>query len=123
MAKQPYKDRLFKAAVNPDAVGTSGVADIPQGCQTLQNVTEAMKAADRVLNQQPPVVRSQANQRRLDTAIKHLVKMFEDAEAEQIDERRFWGRIVLEIPFENGSAQHILASKYAQDRCSGGKIS
>jgi len=101
MAKQPYKDRLFKAAMNPDAVGTSGVADIPQ----------------------PPVMRSQSNQRRLDTAIKHLVKMFEDAEAEQIDERRFWGRIVLEIPFENGSAQHILASKYAQDRCSGGKIS
>jgi len=101
MAKQPYKDRLFKAPVAPDAVGTSGVTDIPPS----------------------PATRSQANQRRLDTAIKHLVKMFEDAEAEQIDERRFWGRIVLEIPFENGVAQHILASKLAQDRCSGGKIS
>jgi hypothetical protein len=61
------------------------------------------------------------NARRLAAAHKHLDKMFADAESEQIDGRSFYGRIILEIPFEAGTAQSILASRRAEDRVSGGR--
>jgi len=91
MAKQPYKERLL-----------------------AQSTPQPPAAA-------PVPSRSEANATRLKAAHQHLDRMFADAEDEQIDGRRFWGRIVLEIPFEGGSAQQILASKLAVDRCSGGR--
>ena len=65
--------------------------------------------------------RTSANARRIAAAHAHLDRMFEDAEAEQICGRRFWGSIVLEIPFQEGEAGDILASKSARDRCNGGR--
>lgn len=63
-----------------------------------------------------PVGRSQANAKRLAAAHEHLNRMFADAEGEQIEGRRFYGAIILRIPFQNGSAQDICASKVAKDR-------
>jgi hypothetical protein len=45
--------------------------------------------------------------------------MWAEAEGEQIDGRRFYGHIILDIPFQDGVAQEIKASKLATDRVSG----
>jgi hypothetical protein len=42
--------------------------------------------------------------------------MWDDAENEQIDGRKFWGTIAITVPFEEGVAQDIQASKLARDR-------
>lgn len=67
----------------------------------------------------PPASRTQPNARRLAAAHAHLDRMFADAEGEQIEGRKFWGKIKLAIPFQDGSAQEIQASKEATDRVAG----
>lgn len=99
MSKLRYKP------AGPARVGSSG--------QTLDQVFAAEE-------QQAPA-RSLANAARLKAAHEHLDRMFADAEGEQIAGRKFWGKIKLVIPFQDGSAQDIQASKKATDRVAGGR--
>lgn len=94
MARPAYKDRLLAS------VGTSG-----QAAETHK----------------PDGTRSMVSARKLDAAHHHLDKMWADAEGEQIDGRRFYGKITLEVPFQNGEPQRILASKAADDKVIGGR--
>jgi len=64
----------------------------------------------------PPQARPQGNARKWNAAHKHLDRMWDDAENEQIDGRKFWGTIAITVPFEEGVAQDIQASKLARDR-------
>ena len=59
---------------------------------------------------------TQSSARRLDAAIEHLKIMWRDAEGPQVGGRRFYGKIIMEVPFEDGQPQDILASKMARDR-------
>jgi len=68
--------------------------------------------------QQP---QTSANDRKRLAAHKHLDKMFSEAEGEQIDGRKFWGWIRIDIAFQDGTAGDISASKEARDRLQGGR--
>ena len=52
----------------------------------------------------------------IDAAVKHLTRMFKEAESEQIDGRKFHGFIELHIPFSGGNATEIRASRFDRDR-------
>jgi hypothetical protein len=93
MARTPYKERLM--VTEP----TNGTAAQPPCTST--------PAPDR---------RAQVNARIRAAAHKWLDKYCADAETEQIDGRMFYGHVVLDIPYVNGTAQEVKASKSATDR-------
>lgn len=89
MAKTPFKERLLATA----PVSGNG------------NTVTAT-----------PDMRTQTNARRLEAAHKHLDRMFAQAVDEQIDGRRFYGRIRVTIPFQDGVAQDIQPAYDGTDR-------
>ena len=76
---------------------------------------------DRFKQKNTEPTQKSANDRKRAAAHKHLDRMFDDAQDEQIDGRRFWGSVRLEVQFQDGVAGDILASKEARDRLQGGR--
>jgi hypothetical protein len=64
----------------------------------------------------PVATDNQVNAHLRRAAHQQLDRRFDEAIAEEIEGRRFYGRIILEIPFENGTAKEVLASKMARSR-------
>ena len=63
-----------------------------------------------------PDLRGQTNTRRRAAAHKWLDKYLDDAESEQIDDRPFYGHVIIDIPVAAGTFQEVKASKTATDR-------
>lgn len=71
--------------------------------------------------QPPKPVQSTPNGQRRKTAHQWLDKLLDDAEAEQIEGRKFYGWVGIEVLFQEGEAKEVHTTKDSRDRGTGRK--